>query len=212
MKKFLGTALLAGLVVAALVVGSGVSTAQQDQPGQAGQAGQGRGRRGGGGPGGDQGGQRPQFDPAQMRARMLEGFKETLGCTDDEWKAIEPLVGNVMEKQQAARSGGFRGGFRGFANRRGPGGDQAGPGGPPGGDRGGPPGGRFGGTPDLEAEALSKALEAKDTPAKDIEARLKALRDARVKREAELKKAREELRAVLTVRQEALLVLMGMLD
>jgi len=210
MKKFLGTALLAGLVVAALVVGSGVSTAQQDQPGQAGQAGQGRGRRGGG-PGGDQGGQRPQFDPAQMRARMLEGMKEALGCTDDEWKAIEPLVGNVMEKQQAARSGGFRGGFRGFASRRGPGGDQAGPGG----DRGGPPGGdrgRFGGTPDLEAEALSKALEAKDTPAKEIEARLKALRDARVKKEEELKKAREELRKVLTVRQEAQLVLMGMLD
>jgi len=194
MKKYVGMALLAGLAVLALVIGTALSTAQQ-APGAAGQAGAGRGgRRGGagGGPG--------QFDPAQMRTMMLERLKETLGASDDEWKAIEPLASNVMEKQQAARMGGF-GGFMG--GRRGPGGG-------PGGDRGG--GAPRFGTPDPEVEALNKALEAKDTPAKDIEAKLKALREARLKKEEELKTAREALRKVLTIRQEAQMVLMGYLD
>jgi len=200
MKKYVGMALVAGLAAMALVVGSMVSTAQQappagEQPGQPGQ------RRGG--PGGNRGGDRPQFDPERMRTMMLENLKETLGATDDEWKAIEPLAKNVMEKQQAARMSGF-GGF-GFMGRRG------GPGGGPGGDTAGGNRPRFG-TPDPEVEALNKALEAKDTPAKDIEAKLKALREARQKKEEELKKAREELRKVLTIRQEAQMVLMGYLD
>jgi hypothetical protein len=157
-------------------------------------------------------GGRGNFDPAQMRTMMMQRMKEQLAATDDEWKAIEPLVTNVMEKQAAARTGGGIGGFMG-GRRGGPGGPGGGPqpadqG--PGGNRGGGRGG-FGPASNPEVEALQKAIDAK-APAKEIEARLKALRDARVKREEDLKKAREELRKVLTITQEAQLVLGGILD
>jgi len=214
MKKFVGVVLVAGLAVLALVVGPMVATAQRGAGGRPGAA-AGQARRGG--QPGDQPGGRPQFDPERIRTMMMERLKETLGATDDEWKVIEPLARNVMEKQTAARVGGF-GGFGSFlAGRRGgppgPGGERPSaeapperPGAPPGGERP-----RFG-TPDPESEALRAALEAKDTSAKDIEAKLKALREARQKREEELKKAREELCKVLTIRQEAQLVLTGLLD
>mgnify|MGYP001074398676 CR=1 FL=1 len=60
--------------------------------------------------------------------------------------------------------------------------------------------------------ALQTTLENKDASADDIKAKLTALRTSRAKKEADLKSAREELRKVLTLRQEAQLVLMGMLD
>ena len=49
---------------------------------------------------------RGNFDPAQMRTRMLERLKEQMEVTDDsEWKAIEPLIQNVMEARTAGVSG-----------------------------------------------------------------------------------------------------------
>lgn len=59
---------------------------------------------------------------------------------------------------------------------------------------------------------MSEAIESEDTPNEEIKAKLKAFRDAAKKREQELKKARDELREVLTLRQEARLVLMSILD
>jgi Spy/CpxP family protein refolding chaperone len=82
------------------------------------------------------------------------------------------------------------------------------------GRRGGPQG-RPGGPPaaeSTEAKELRKVLESDDTPDNEIKAKLKALRDARKKSDDALKKAREELREVLTTRQEARLVLSGILD
>jgi len=162
---------------------------------------------------------------------MVERLRDALGATDEEWKAIRPLVAKVMEKQTGRLGGMFGGGMRmGFMGPPPggppPGGPGAEPGGPPPpgpgdrqrpgaeGERGGPRGDRprLGGPPNPEVEALAKALEAKDTPAADIEAKLKAVREARKKAEDELKAAREDLRKVLTVRQEAVMVLMGMLD
>ncbi len=92
-------------------------------------------------------------------------------------------------------------------------------GGPPGGGpMGGPPGGGpMGGPPGFgpqmpEMEALQTALDKADTPDADIQTKLKELRAARAKQEAELKSSREELRALLTPRQEAMCVMMGLLD
>jgi len=59
---------------------------------------------------------------------------------------------------------------------------------------------------------LNEAISSEDTPNEELKAKLKAFRDAAKKKEEELKKARDELREVLTLRQEARLVLMSILD
>jgi Spy/CpxP family protein refolding chaperone len=63
-----------------------------------------------------------------------------------------------------------------------------------------------------KTKALSDALDNKDSDPKDIAQKLAGLRDARVKAKAELVKAQEDLKALLTSRQEAMLVMRGMLD
>ena len=73
--------------------------------------------------------------------------------------------------------------------------------------RGGPPLGA-----DSEMAALKEALDSSESTDADIEAKLKALRDARAAKAAELKAARDALLAAVTTRQEAQLVLMGTLD
>jgi hypothetical protein len=130
------------------------------------------------------------MDPAQWRQRFMDRIKESLEVSNEEWMAIEPLVTAVSEKQRQAGMGRMGGMFGGDRRR---GGDNQ-PQGP------------------TEVQDLRDALEKKDTPAADLQAKLKALRDMRQKQETELKAAREELRKVLTARQEAQLVLFGMLD
>ncbi len=177
----------------------------------------------------ERGGRRGGFDPAQMRARMMERYQESLGVSDDEWKVIQPLVADVMEKQRDQMRSSFRGGmFRG----RGRGGEGARAARPDRserqrqarqGDQGkeaeqgdrsarGDRGGRGGGDADPEVEALSKLLESKDPKAADIKSKLSDLRNARKKKAAALEQARTKLREVLTLKQEAQLVLSGMLD
>ncbi len=160
------------------------------------------------GPGQSGGDRREQF-----RQRMNDRLKGYLKASDDEWSVIQPLLEKVQDKQRETYAG------------RGPGG----PGGAPGGDRhrheggnnpsgGGdanarPQGGgdpRRGGTP--EAQALRSALENESTSTTEIKAKLQAVRDARKKAAADLAAAREDLKKVLNQRQEAILVLAGMLD
>ena len=161
----------------------------------------------GGNPGGNRG--RGGRDPAQFMERRLERYREQLEIKgDDEWKAIQPLIEKVLQVQRDVRLGGF-GGF--------------------GGGRGGPPGtaqsesttngnGRSNraarGTPDAnsnpEATALRQAVDSK-APAAEVKARLAKLREALKHKEADLAKAQESLRQVLTARQEAVAVLNGLL-
>ncbi len=61
-------------------------------------------------------------------------------------------------------------------------------------------------------EELRKVLDNKDAKSDEIKAKLTALREAREKTKQELAKAQQELRGGLNVRQEAQLVLMGLLD
>lgn len=132
-----------------------------------------------------------QFDPSQMRSMMLERIKEQLEATDEEWNVMKPLVEDVMAKQMDARGGMFRG----MGPRR-----QAGE------------GRRFGPEPSQEAEALRAALDSKESSSEVLKSKLKAFRSAQKKDEQELNAAREKLRQVLSLRQEARLVLMGFLD
>jgi len=150
---------------------------------------------------GRQGG-RGNFDPAQMRQRMMERYKEMLEVTnDDEWKALEPLVTKVMEARMQSMSGMGRG-FMGRPR----GGDNA-----QGGDRQGAdrqrPGGR---QADPAAEALEKAVDAKAGKA-ELKAALTKYVEARKAKQAALETAQEELRKVLTARQEAIATLNGLL-
>jgi len=144
---------------------------------------------------------RPNFDPSQFRQRMMDRVKEQMEVTDDaEWKALEPLVQKVMDARMASMGGMGRGMFGG--PRRG-GGDNAQ------GDQG-PRRGMFGQPPSAEAEALQKAIDAK-APKAEIKAALAKFVESRKAKQAELEKAQEELRKVLTTRQEAIATLNGLL-
>lgn len=171
--------------------------------------GQPQGRRG------DRGGQRGGaggFDPARMRQMMEQRMKDQLGCTDDEWKVLGPRLTKVMTlRRQTSGAGGMG---RMFAGRRG---------------QGGRPGeaqdsqdasrrrprGPFGGEPtavDTAGEALQTTLANAAATPDEIKAKLTALRAAREKAKQELATAQKQLKDVLTLRQEAQLVMMGMLD
>lgn len=182
----LNRSLVVASAAALLCLGVSQSTfAQQDNPP--------------GGPGGGRG----NFDPAQFRQRMMDRMKERLEVTDDaEWKALEPLVQNVMEARRATMSGMGRGMFGG--PRRG-GGDNGGGGG----DQPRRGGGMFG-QPSPEAEALQKAIDAK-APKAEVKAALDKYAAYRKAKQAELEKAQDELRKVLTTRQEAIATLDGLL-
>jgi hypothetical protein len=151
-------------------------------------------------------GQRRGFDPDQMRERMMDRLKTELKASDEEWGVMQPLLQNVMLKQREATSG--RMGAMGmFAGQRGRPDAQPQPGaGRPGRQGIGPAGGTG------ELAELSEALESPNTSAAELKKRMAAVRAAREKAEAELKAAREELRQVLTLEQEARLVLMGVMD
>jgi len=131
----------------------------------------------------------------------MNNIKERLGATDDEWKVISPKVEKVMTAQRDARGGGG-GGFGGFGGG--------------GGRRGGGGGGGADQQPTTEtgkaSAELRTALENKDTPADDIAKKLAAYREARDKGRAQLQASQKELKEILTQRQEAVMVNMGMLE
>jgi len=115
-----------------------------------------------------------------------------------------------MEKQRSAQGGLMRGLMRPPRDQQ-PGQPPADLDGPP--PQGGPggPGGPMA-FDNNESSALQTALDNTGSSTEDIQAKLTELRTARKKAETELKTAREALRSVLTLRQEAQLVLMGILD
>lgn len=153
--------------------------------------------------------QRGNFNLDEMRARMAERMRELLDVkNDDEWKLIQARLEKVQEAQREVRSlsgnmgllfsrGGEQGGQGGGDNNRG-----RGPGGP-----GGSP---FGGTPNPDSEAFSKAVQNK-APTEELKQRMARVREARKNAEAKYEKSADDLRQVLTVRQEATLVAIGLL-
>lgn len=180
-------AMVALMTIGAVGLAANLAPAQEDPKPPARQG------EGGGGPGGGRG----NWDPAEMRKRMEERMKESMGATDDEWKVLQPKLEKVMTLQMQSRMGGMMGGRRG-----------GGPGGPPGG-----PGGDQAQSEVGKAGAeLRAVLEDKDAKAEAIKPKLEALRAARAKAREELAKAQKDLRDVLSLRQEASLVSMGMLD
>jgi hypothetical protein len=145
----------------------------------------------GGGGGGGGGGR--NFDPAARQAQRVDGVIQDLELKDEEATVIKPLVTEVVKcqmSQMMGRMGGGRGGRGGGAAAGGGGGRAQAP----------------------EIEALRAAVEKADTPAAELKTKMAAVRDARKKADEALQKAREALRKALTTRQEAQLLLSGMLD
>ena len=151
-------------------------------------------------------GNRGNFSPEEMQARINANLKEQFGVkSDDEWNLIMERVNKVNELRRTTMMGGMgmRGLMGGFGGQGGQGG-QNGQGG-----RGNRQG-RLGGASNPEAEALQTAVTG-NAPDAEIKARLERLREIRKDNEAKLTKAQEDLRAVLSVRQEAVAVLAGLL-
>ena len=206
-KVILGIAVIAvvGLVLASQTLSQPGQRGGQ-RGGQEGQQGQ-RGQRGG--PGGR------QFDPAQFRQMMEQRLREQLGATEQEWKVLGPRVMKVQELSRETRGGGMfgRGGFGGRGNFGARGG------GPGGGRPGGAPGGRPG-APAREQTPVEKAQEqlrtlvfdnTESTP-QQIKTALTTLRKEREAARQKLAAAQQDLRKIVTIRQEAVCVMMGWLD
>lgn len=143
-------------------------------------------------------GGRGGFDRAAMQERMMNMMQERMGASDEEWTVIQPRLSKVMElnRDTSSRGGMFRMFGRGRRGR-----DQQ--------------------RPDDEAESsavqkasaeLQETLEKEAPSAAEIKAKLTALRGAREQAKQDLVKAQQQLREVLTLKQEAQLVVMGLLD
>ena len=173
----------------------------------------------------------PQGNPdsAQMRQRMLDHMRQRFEVSNDaEWKLISDRINKVTEVRQVLGGPGGpppQTGDRGPGGFGPPGGDpQSGPGGPQGNadkagrSRGGPGGpgglggpGGFSRQSSPELDALNKALDGKAS-ADEIKNKLAAWRAAQKKKEAALAQAEENLRKLLSVRQEAVAVTLGLLN
>ena len=175
--------ILIPLLLGALIVPFAMA---QDNSGQQQQR---EGDRGRGGPGG--GG---NFDPAAMRQRAMERFKEQMGVTnEDEWKVIQAKLDPVMTKRMET-FGGFGRGF----GRSGRGGDNN---------------ERAARNPVEQASNdLRKVLDDKAASEDSIKQKLAAYREARDKSRTELAAAQKELKEILMPRQEAVLVQASLLD
>lgn len=159
---------------------------------------------------GQRGGQRSMFNPERMRQMMEQRMKEQLGVSDQEWQVLGPRLTKVMTLTRQAGPGmGIGRLFMG--GRRGP---LGGPDGPQGGDQRRPRGpfGQEETEVSKAGDVLQTTLENASASSDEIKAKLTALRTAKEKARQDLATAQKELREVLTLRQEAQLVLMGMLN
>jgi hypothetical protein len=182
----------------------------------------------------------PQLMQEQMLRSYLQSLRETLQVTDDaEWSVIEPRLtkvlrgradtlidssglGRVTMALDGFGGGGFgggrgydAGGGRGFGGGgRGYGGggrSYGGGGGFGGGGLGGTLRSMFGAEPMPEQTALQKSIDDL-APKAEVRAALTKYLEARKRRDAQTKQDAEALRQLLTVRQESILAIMGILD
>ena len=178
------------MAVMVAVVWLGLANAQEE-PGAGGsqQVGQQVGQPGGQGRG--QSGGNGRFDPQQMQQRMLERIKELLQASDQEWQALKPRVEKVMTLSR--QTGGTRMMMGGRGGARSTTATQV-------------------STAEKATGELQTALDNKNAQSKEIGAKLTALRAAKKKAGKDLTDAQTALKELLTLRQEAQLVLMGLLE
>ena len=124
------------------------------------------------------------MDMEALSKLYVQHAQVSFGATEDEWKALVPKIQKVRRLTLQLSSHGKYG--------RAPG----------------------EGPPSLATAwgALAKILANKEAQAAEIKPALRAVIDAEASVSAELKKAVQELKDLLTVRQEAMLVKMGVLQ
>jgi len=177
--------LLIGAVVVSVFLTANTLRAQNDQNGGSQRQGNRRQRQG-------------NFDPSQFQQRMMDRYRERLEITDDtEWKAIQPLIQNVVDARASIGPGG-RGTF-GRGGRRGSDANASTQSQP-----------RDPARVNPAAEALQKAIDSKAPPA-EIKAAMARYLEYRKGKQADLERAQAALRAVLSSRQEAIAVMSGLL-
>ena len=128
----------------------------------------------------------------EMQKRREESFRKRLGATEEEWKVLYPRIKKVQDIQSSSRTSMYGGMMvRRYGQR----------------------------SSSRELTDTQKALKElsdlmkKDDPNKaDIKAALEKLRDAKKQNAVKLADARKELREIITVKQEAILVQMRILD
>lgn len=156
---------------------------------------------GGGDPGqGRRGGFRgnPQRFMQMMQQRMLDRIKKQLKVSNDVWAVLKPRVQKLQQMEFQNRMSHFMGGA---------GGRRFGPG------RRGPGMFNQAANPVMTAEQnLRKTLQDKNAKPSQIKAALAALSQARKDAKMKLDAAQSDLRQLLTIRQEAVLVLDGLLN
>lgn len=157
---------------------------------------------GGFGPGGGRG-----LDPAQLRQMLMDNIRTNLEVKDDaEWKVIGDQVQKVFDAQLQAGFGGGTDMMRMFRRNNAQGAGNA------------PGGGRRAGfaamlgvdTADPEGEALQHDIDSNASPA-ELKAAIAKVAAARAQKQARLEQARKDLRQLLSVRQEAIAVSLGLL-
>lgn len=141
-----------------------------------------------------------QGDPGQMQRMMSESFKELLELNDEEWTVIRPKIVKVLTLSLQSSGNPLsmlmvRPGAQGLSNmrRRFPANSQS-------------------NTMEESMQRLKKLLENKDTTTAQIRDQVIKVRKEREKKQQELMTAKKDLRELLTVRQEAILISMGLLD
>lgn len=178
-----------------------------------------------GGTGGGTGGgnteeqqRRQQFE--QWRQQADTRMKELLKATDEEYAVLKPRIEQIQLLQRAndTRQYGMRMLFSGTNNWRtrgsNPGDSQRRPN--DGGNATRRPTSPFGETPETpvsqKSQEMQAALEAKDAPADALKTKLSELRAARQQSRVEMAKMQEDLRQLCSIRQESVLVMMGILE
>jgi len=145
----------------------------------------------------------------QVEKQQQKRLQEELGASDEEWKIIGPKIEKVRTLRRLLGDDGAAGGMPG-----GPGGMLGAAGGMLG--RAMPVRNTDPNAQPAEIETKSQALQTvlgdKQAKPEALAASLKAYRDARAKAKLDLAKAQQELKDVLTIRQEAQLVTLAILD
>ena len=131
-----------------------------------------------------------------MQTAFLLALKDPLGATDDEFAALLPSLEKVSDALRESQGGTAR--FR-FFQRNGQNNTQQ-------------PGNQPQSPVDKASADLQAALDDPNSSADLIKTRLDVLRQAKAKANQDLFEARNELRAMLTVRQEAVLLDRGIMD
>jgi hypothetical protein len=131
-----------------------------------------------------------------MRMAFLKSLQEPMGCSDEEFAAIRPYLEKVVEALQEAQANRFRG----F--------------GPPQNGTQGPNGQKPANVSAVQQAAsdLQSTLSDPNANTDLIKNKLDILRQAQDKAKQDLNVARGQLQALLTERQEAVLVENGLLD